>query len=318
MSSKATESVRSLVASGRLREALALLQGLAKADLALADEATALVAQYAELERADRRDELAVDELMRLKKRLAQRGLALLRELDSGMAAGPASASPPISPPVAPPPALPATPPVAASLQAQPAPARAGTLFISYNHADAQAAQALMGALQAAGMRVIIDSETMAPGGDIGGFVRRSVASSRATLCLVSERSLLSGWVAQETLLALASDELHASGASMREFIALWLDDGFLAPQARLKLTETIDARLAELQGLRRRQEDLQLDTVDLDSDLARLHALRHGLGRILQRLRGTLALDWREAARGASQARLLAHLAAPPEGANG
>lgn len=188
-----------------------------------------------------------------------------------------------------------------------PEPRPAGvSVFISYNHADRNSAERLAGALARRGLKIALDSDDMQPGETIRGFIERAIGGSDATVCLISRASLLSGWVAMETLLALRRAAFDAS----RRFIAVYLDEVFLAAEFRLEATREIDARLAELHALLTRYEAEHLDPADLRDEITRLYELRHGLGEILERLRGSLLLDIRDAAFDSSVERLANSLA--------
>jgi ABC-2 type transport system ATP-binding protein len=178
----------------------------------------------------------------------------------------------------------------------------AAPIFISYSHADRPAADALCAALTAAGTALFIDHTAMLPGGSISEFVRASIRHSRATICVLSESSLLSGWVTQETLLALAAGELGPS----RRFIAAYLDERFLDIGFRGAATKGIDARLSQIEELRAQAADLRIDTRDLDDEHARLFAVRSALGTVLQRLRESLCLDLREPVRAETLSRIV------------
>ena len=73
-------------------------------------------------------------------------------------------------------------------------------VFISYNHNDADAARALKEKLQAQGINVVIDIEKIAAGQDIKEFIERSITDTDATISVISKKSLLSSWVAMETI----------------------------------------------------------------------------------------------------------------------
>ncbi len=292
------EEVAQAIAEGRVEDAAAALCRWLRAGPAQwADEAVVMHAEARQLRDAERREELEPQQAAQARRRLARRMLDLRRAvLHQRAATGPAAAS-----------AWPATP------SPPPAPAAAGggvtnssaAIFVSYNHADADLARSVRQALGAAGMATVMDEIDMQPGADIAGFARDSVASTRATVCLISRASLLSAWVAQETLLALAAPQ----NGSRRRFVALALDADFLAPELHAGLSSDIEARLAHLQGLRMQRDAAGRDSADLDPSIARLHALRNGLGGVLQHLRGSLCLDFRPPARAASLARLVRSL---------
>jgi hypothetical protein len=178
----------------------------------------------------------------------------------------------------------------------------ASSVFLSYNHADAKTAAALRTALEANGVPVRIDSKDMAPGEQIRAFILKSVGATGATVCVVSRRSLLSGWVALESLLALAVEELWGQ----RRFIACYLDDDFLDLGFSVKATDIIDRKIGEIDKLIAKHRAKRIDTTELNDEKSRLFRLRSGLGEVLARLRGGLCLDVRPGKRAASVAKLV------------
>jgi hypothetical protein len=121
-------------------------------------------------------------------------------------------------------------------------------VFLSYSHADSAVAQALRSALEQAGIGVRIDVAAMRPGESIEAFVRTSIRDTRATVCLVSKASLMSGWVGLETLRALADQALW----EQRRFVACALDDAYQNPDVRLELTRRIDRAAGAAQAAAR------------------------------------------------------------------
>jgi hypothetical protein len=178
-------------------------------------------------------------------------------------------------------------------------------IFLSYHHDDAPVAARIRAALEAAGIVVRIDSDAMQPGEDIGAFIARCVRDTGATVCLVSNRSLASGWVAVETIQAFDAERF----GSTRRFIACYLDDDFFRPDYRLERTRDIDARIDVIDALLPEYAAARLDTEDLNREKSRLFALRNDLGRILARLKESLALDVRGERFDDAMARLAASL---------
>jgi hypothetical protein len=171
-----------------------------------------------------------------------------------------------------------------------PAPPKRGTVFLSYNHADADAAAKLRAALHSHSIPVLIDSEAIRPGERIRDFIERSLHDSETVLSLVSSRSLLSAWVALETIQALQRNQWIGG----RQFIACYLDDAFFDPECRLTLTRQIDDRLRRIEQLLPEHAASRIDTRDLDEEKTRLYDLRNNLGLILETLKSTLCLDLR------------------------
>lgn len=180
-----------------------------------------------------------------------------------------------------------------------------GQVFVSYNHDDAAVASKLCRVLKDEGIPVLIDSESMAPGERIQEFIARSIAQSDVVVSLVSSRSLLSAWVAMETISSLQRNQWVEG----KRFVACYLDEDFLAPEFRLNCTRQIDERLRRIEELLPDYATRRIDTVDLNEEKSRLYELRNGLGQILATLKGSLCLDLREPGFNESTKRLVASI---------
>lgn len=180
------------------------------------------------------------------------------------------------------------------------------SVFLSYNHGDADAAGKLRQALAEHGVDVRIDSEAMKPGEPIADFVRQSVTGTDYTLMVVSVRSLTSSWVAAETMTRFARESVSGE----RGLIACYLDEEFLKPRFRSAATREIDRKLGEIDREIAERAELRLDSDDLDDEKSRLHKLRNNLGEVLARLKNTLCLDIREPALAESADRIRRFLA--------
>jgi hypothetical protein len=181
----------------------------------------------------------------------------------------------------------------------------ADSVFLSYNHADATTAAAIRTALEAKGVPVRIDAKDMSPGQPIRDFILKSVGSTGATVCIVSRRSLLSGWVTLESLLALTVADLWGK----RRFIACYVDDDFLDLGFSVKATDIIDRKIGEIDKLIAKHRAKRIDTTELNDEKSRLFSVRNGLGAVLAKLRGGLCLDVRPRKRAASADKLVATL---------
>ncbi len=163
-------------------------------------------------------------------------------------------------------------------------------IFISYNHHDRVIAERVKTALLQRGMAVTMDIEDMKAGANIDDFIVQSIRETDVTLSIVSKDSLVSGWVASESVTAFYSEKLQ----SQKRFIACFVDDDFLKPDFRLKATEQIDASIDEIDKMMQKYAEKGLDTSDLNGQKSRLHKVRFDLGAILQRLKDSLTLDIR------------------------
>lgn len=162
------------------------------------------------------------------------------------------------------------------------------SVFISYNHKDAATANKIREALESEGLKIIMDTRHMQAGANISEFIEQSVVGSDVTLSLVSNHSLLSGWVAMETINTFYLSKFNPN----KKFIACYLEADFFDPAFRLKATRTIDEKIREYDKLMEEYRKERLDTVDIDADRSRLHELRGNLGKILNHLKNSLCLD--------------------------
>jgi hypothetical protein len=167
----------------------------------------------------------------------------------------------------------------------------APTVFISYNHGDSEVADKLKTALEQAGIVVRIDKAVMDAGANIQEFIESSIRDTGITLSLVSNRSLLSAWVALESIDTFYQEKFTGK----KKFIACFVDDDFFRPDFRLNATKQIDEKIGEIDKLIPEYMAQKIDTNDLNSQKTRLFKLRNNLGDILLRLRESLCVDVRE-----------------------
>lgn len=179
-------------------------------------------------------------------------------------------------------------------------------VFISYNHGDAKVALAVRDYLQA-DFDVMFDTYSMVPGEQIEQFIDRSIGAADAVISIVSSPSLLSSWVAYETVAAFEREKSRQA----KLFLACTLTDDFFNPDFRLTCTKVIDTRIKQIEDLLPKYAEEKIDSVDLDEEKTRLYKLRNNLGNIIARLKSSLCLDIREPAFNESLKRLAETLAA-------
>jgi len=178
-----------------------------------------------------------------------------------------------------------------AGIKASPGPGKNGpTVFISYNHADSELAEKLNAALKKNGIEVRIDRAVMEAGATIQEFIESSIRETDVTISIVSNRSLLSAWVALESIETFYKEKSDGG----KKFIACYIDDDFFGTDFRLKATKQIDAKIADIDNKIPAYIALKIDTNDLNNQKSRLYKLRNNLGDILVRLRESLCLDLR------------------------
>jgi hypothetical protein len=180
-------------------------------------------------------------------------------------------------------------------------------VFVSYNHEDSASALDLEQFLQKHDIEVILDKDSMMPGERIADFIQRSIRDCDAVVSLISTRSLLSAWVASETIGTLSRNKWGQDVT----FIACYLDDRWFEPQFRLQCTQQIDERLQRIEELLPQYATQKIDSADLNEEKSRLYDLRNNLGTILATLKNSLCLDVRERQFGESARRLVATIRA-------
>lgn len=151
--------------------------------------------------------------------------------------------------------------------------------FISYSRKDRPTAERLYNDLRLQGLDIFMDDQ-IAPGESIEEKVTDALQQSQFTICMVSKNSLLSPWVAEETLLRLAIDKVDSS----QSFIPCHLDQEFLSNNCHSIVEAKISGQIIELDDLRD-QRGLQ-GTEDLDIQRQRLVLLKNNLSQILTLLR--------------------------------
>ena len=164
------------------------------------------------------------------------------------------------------------------------------TVFISYNHKDQEISFKLKNALKSNGIDVIIDADSMQAGDAIKEFIEESIANSNITLSVISNASLLSGWVGMETINTFFAVKINKD----RKFIACFLDDDFFNKEFTLKAVDKIDQDISEIENLMSEYSEKKLDTGDLNAEKTRLYDLRNNLDKIIGKLRGSLCIDIR------------------------
>ena len=169
-------------------------------------------------------------------------------------------------------------------------PGKTNTVFISYNHQDSKIAQRLKTLLLKRDVNVVIDSDDMRPGEDIKAFIDKSIRESAATLSIVSNNSLLSAWVAMESVGTYNAERLD----ECKKFIACYLEDDFFKRDFTDTALDNIDDQILNLQKSIGQRLERNRNIRDLQDELERLSDLRHNLDGIVTRLRGSKCIDIR------------------------
>ena len=163
----------------------------------------------------------------------------------------------------------------------------ARTVFISYNHKDETTAQSLKSKLEAAQINVLLDSASMKAGTEIKDFISTSIQNSKATISIVSNNSLLSGWVGIETINALNFKEFFPG----KEFVACCLDEEFTKDNYVKEASERFKKRLDEI-TIAISQRNNENDSRDLNDEKSRLIMLDKSLDGIIGKLKSMLRIN--------------------------
>ncbi len=111
-------------------------------------------------------------------------------------------------------------------------------VFISYNHKDAEIITRIKPYLEKAGIEYLQDERDMPAGEKIKDFVSQ-VQNVDCVLSVVSENSLLSAWVSQETQLTLQQPDIF--------FLPCTIDNTFMDKTFPERAEKHVDAKIAEI-----------------------------------------------------------------------
>ena len=156
---------------------------------------------------------------------------------------------------------------------------------------DGKVANKLKEALEKNHIHVHIDKAVMQAGANIREFIQSSICDTDVTLSIVSNRSLLSAWVALESI----NTFYHETFAGNKKFIACYIDDDFFKDDFRINTTRQIDDKIEEINKLILQHNAAMINTDDPNGQKDRLFDLRNNFGKILERLRDSLCMDIRE-----------------------
>ncbi|MCB0633632.1 MAG: TIR domain-containing protein [Saprospiraceae bacterium] len=160
-------------------------------------------------------------------------------------------------------------------------------LFLSYSRQDQVLARKIRIYLEQAGFTVIQDDSHLMAGESIQAFIQRSILESRATISLVSSRSLLSVWVAHESMSTFYAEKL-----SNKKYIAVFEDRAFFSRSFVDDAFDTIEAEIKDISDSIQRRLSKGRNITDLQEELLRYKDLEHNLPNIVHRLKEHLSID--------------------------
>ena len=156
-------------------------------------------------------------------------------------------------------------------------------VFISYNHKDQLVAFKIKDKLIDAGLEVTIDAVELSTGGNIPDFIIKSIQNTDITLSLVSTNSLMSSWVAMETLWSTNEETLRG-----RAFMPCHIDTEFFEVEFTDKVLDTIDFALKKIKKTIKLRVTKDRDFDDLIDDRQRLNQLKAALPSTIRKLKNS------------------------------
>ena len=259
--------LRNLIALNKLDRALQILRENISLYPALQNQLFTLTAKYNDIKQKETIGLLDESELVKMHSQLNFGALELINEIEKG-----SSHFPPAKPD-----------------QTQDTTEKK-SVFISYNHNDSGVANTLKEKLTAKGIEVIIDNEKMQAGENIKEFIEKCVRESAVTVSLISKKSLLSAWVAMESI----NTFYHEKTAAKKKFIACYIENDFFKRTFTDEALDQIEGEIKELQSLITARIEKNRSIRDLQNELARKTELRNNIDEIIRRLRESLCIDIR------------------------
>lgn len=159
--------------------------------------------------------------------------------------------------------------------------------FISYSSHDSDVAHRLLQVLEQNGISARIDTRAIQGGEDIREFILESIRTTRATIWIVSKKSLQSDWVALEILSTLQDAELWG-----RSLFPCYLDREFFEASFLDDTVKAIDGKLEDIFNRYARRHKGHLGTDDIDDEKKRLIRHRDGLSKVIAFLKAHRCID--------------------------
>lgn len=160
-------------------------------------------------------------------------------------------------------------------------------VFISYSHADRQTADAVVDHLKKNNIQPAIDKELLKAGENIEAFAARCIQENAFVLFLVSENSLLSGWVGLEILISEVGKKLIGTQILPAALDNTWYDSSKITD-----LYRKLDAQIKSLEKERKERIKINAPVVDIDEKLKRLKNHFNNLASFCNDLASVLTVD--------------------------
>ena len=247
------EKIQELIATGKTEEALELLKNCT-------DEALLLMARFSGLKRQYNMGMISFEDWTRTQNQINYAALELADECkeDAGNTGNPS------------------VKPGKQSVSA----------FISYNHKDSSEMERVKGWLESNGVEVTVDVQDMRAGEDIESFIRSAFDKSRFVLSMVSQNSLMSGWVSKEFNTALVLNNRTS------KWIPVSLDKSVFEYEFYVEAMSDIEKMHDEMSARMIEALQKKMDITPLQDEMSRLNSLKSTLGNTIAELKKVLIVD--------------------------
>lgn len=256
---KATiQEIRSLLSSNDIRTAISKLTAAAQDDQDLLDQVSVIAAQYAALFKSETLGFITFEQKTIQRAQIINALLAIISGQEQKR------------------------------VDSNGAPPASKKVFISYNHSNTDTALILKEKLLQHNMDVIIDNQNILAGDDIKQFIERSIRESHATISIVSKKSLLSSWVAMESI----NTFYHERIMDVRKFIPCYVEADFFNRSFTDEALDHVQQELSDIRKIKANRIEKGRNTRDLDNEYTRLAVLSNEMDEIVRRLRESLCID--------------------------
>jgi hypothetical protein len=247
------EKIQELIATGKTEEALELLKNCT-------DEALLLMARFSGLKRQYNMGMISFEDWTRTQNQINYAALELADECKED--AGNMGKSPVKSE------------------------KRSVSAFISYNHKDSSEMERVKGWLESNGVEVTVDVQDMRAGEEIESFIRRAFDNSSFVISIVSQNSLVSGWVSKEFNTALVLNNRTS------RWIPVSLDKSVFDHEFYVMASADIERKLDGITKQIVEAREKGISTAPLLSELHLWENLKSTLGNTIAELKGVLIVD--------------------------
>jgi|GEM_PF-3100275 len=162
-------------------------------------------------------------------------------------------------------------------------------VFISYNQEDTEIMEKVKNELLEAGVEVHVDIYDMSAGQDIQEFIVAALKNNDIVLSIVSQNSLLSGWVNYEMSFARVLNTFY------KNWIPVLIDDSCFNHDFFFEANQSINAKIETLHSLIIRAINEKVSIYVFIEELKRMEDVKSNIASNLVELKKRLIVDIRE-----------------------